>query len=113
MTNDPTHLAEIQAIERLGWTTQQVYIEAMSYGDVGTCDDVREHLRTGNHLPPHRRAFIAAALWDAELPPTDRENEPVDAGSASSARPAAVVDSIRDHGVAAFDTTAAPTRSVL
>lgn len=55
------------ASERLGWTAQQLHIAALTYGDLGTYEDVEEHLRTGDHLPPEKRAFVAAARWDAEV----------------------------------------------
>lgn len=67
MTDDPIHHSQLRAIERLGWTTQQLYIAAMGFGHVGTIEDVREHLRTGHHLPHEKSTFIAAALWDAEI----------------------------------------------
>jgi hypothetical protein len=67
MIDDPVFQAELRAIERLGWTTQQVFSAAIQYGDVGSEDDVAEHLRTGDHLPPEKKTFIAAALWDAEV----------------------------------------------
>jgi hypothetical protein len=72
MWNDPVFQAELRAIERLGWTTQDVFSAAVRYGDVGTVEDVAEHLRTGDHLPPEQKAFIAAALWDAEVVSLER-----------------------------------------
>lgn len=67
MADDPVFQAELRAIERLGWTAQQVFVAAIEYGNVGTAADVAEHLRTGDHLPAEKKALIAAALWDAEV----------------------------------------------
>lgn len=75
MAADPVHAAELRAMERLGWTARELLVATMQYGDVGTIGDVREHLATGNHLPPGRKAFIAAALWDAEIGRADRHRE--------------------------------------
>ena len=45
-----------------------MFLATLPYGDVGTVDDVAEHLRTGDHLPSEKKAFIAATLlWDAEV----------------------------------------------
>jgi hypothetical protein len=73
MADDPVFEAELRAIKRLGWTAQDLHVAALQYGDVGTLDDVTEHLRTGDHLPPDKKMFVAAALWDAEVgtPPRD------------------------------------------
>jgi hypothetical protein len=65
--DEPVFPAELRAIERLGWTPQEPLLAAIRYGDVGTVEDVAEHLRTGDHLPPGQQAIIAAALWDAEV----------------------------------------------
>jgi hypothetical protein len=55
MLDDPVFQAELRAIERLGWTTQQVFSAAIQYGDVGSEDDVPRRL-----MPPaegrHTRA---------------------------------------------------------
>jgi hypothetical protein len=72
MLNDPLFQAELRAIERLGWTTDQVFAAAIQFGEVGTVEDVAEHLRTGDHLPPEKKTFIAAALWDAEVVSLER-----------------------------------------
>jgi hypothetical protein len=67
MADDPVFQAEQRAMQRLGWTVHDLYLATLHYGDVGTEADVEEHMRTGDHLPPAKKVFIAAALWDAEV----------------------------------------------
>jgi hypothetical protein len=67
MTVHPEHAAELEAVRRLGWDAKKLHIVAISYGDVGTADDVAEHLATGDHLSPPQRGVIVAALHDALL----------------------------------------------
>jgi hypothetical protein len=54
-------------MDRLGWTAHDLYVATLEYGDVGSSHDVQEHLRTGDHLSPAKKAYVAAALWDAEI----------------------------------------------
>ena len=54
-----------EAMALLHWELRDLFISALAYGMVGTEADVREHLRTGNHLPPARATVIRATLNDA------------------------------------------------
>ena len=73
MPHDPVHEAELRAMRRLGWTASDLFGATLAYGDVGTVDDVRQHLATGDHLAPRQKAYIAAALWDAGIDLVARE----------------------------------------
>ena len=54
-----------EAMALLHWELRDLFISALAYGMVGTEADVREHLRTGNHLSAAQSAVIGAALNDA------------------------------------------------
>lgn len=57
-------------MQRLGWNPRELYLAALNYGDVGSLHDVQEHLRTGDHLSPEQKYYLATALRDAELDAT-------------------------------------------
>lgn len=71
MPVEPPFEAELRAMKRLGWSARDLYVATLHYGDVGSLEDVQEHLRTGDHLPPAKKSYIAAALWEAELAAPD------------------------------------------
>lgn len=75
MAEDPIYTAELRAMERLGWSARDLYLATLHYGDVGTLEDVEEHLRTGDHLAPAKKAYVVAALWEAELDAVERGPE--------------------------------------
>jgi hypothetical protein len=91
MAANPLHEAELRAMDHLGWTANDLYLATFGYGDVGSLHDVQEHLRTGDHLSPAKKNYVAAALWDAEL----------DATSAQAPKATGSVDAV-----------ARPTRSI-
>jgi hypothetical protein len=59
--------AERDAMDRLGWEASDLWSAAASYGDVGTLDDVRLHLVSGDHLAPAQLDVIAVVLHEALL----------------------------------------------
>ena len=59
--------AERQAIEGLGWGTTRLYVATVEYGCVGTLEQLREHLVTGDDLGHAERTVLMATLHDALL----------------------------------------------
>jgi hypothetical protein len=55
--------AEREAMNRLGWSARDLHFATVAYGSVDL-EELREHLRTGDHLPPDERAIVAATLHD-------------------------------------------------
>jgi precorrin-6B methylase 1 len=53
------------AMDRLGWSTRDLYLASVAYGTVGDEDDVRRHLAEGDHLGRYERVVVAATLNDA------------------------------------------------
>ena len=59
--------AERQALECLGWGPSELYVATVCYGSVGTLEDLRQHLITGDDLGRSERAVLFATLHDALL----------------------------------------------
>jgi hypothetical protein len=59
--------AACESMERLGWGVLQLYVATFSYGSVGTMDELRHHLATGNGLGPGAVAVLRTTLHEALL----------------------------------------------
>jgi hypothetical protein len=59
--------AERQALESLGWGASELYVATVCYGSVGTLDQLRRHLSTGDDLGRSEEAVLFATLHDALL----------------------------------------------
>ena len=58
---------ECEAMERLGWSLNQLYLATLGYGSVGTMDDLRRHLATGDGLDTGAVAVLLATLHEGLL----------------------------------------------
>lgn len=65
MTSDEVLAKTQHALQLLDWELRDLFIRTFAYGNAGTEADVREHLRTGNHLTAAQLAVVDSALNDA------------------------------------------------
>ena len=67
MVQSPAVATVVEAMERLGWNLTQLYVATVSYGSIGTIDDLRRHLATGDGLGPGGATVLLATLHEGLL----------------------------------------------